>query len=67
MEQRGLQRLYRTSKRELNNSEEKKCETWGDSVYGTVLQTRGQKRKMKRKRQIIEEQQFQRNKRARVQ
>jgi uncharacterized protein Veg len=56
MEQRDLQRFHRTSKRELNNSKEKNCKTGANLYTGTVLQTHGQKRKTKRKGQIIEEQ-----------
>lgn len=49
MEQRDLQRFYRTSKRELNNSKEKNCKTGAVLCMGTLLQNRWQKRKMKRR------------------
>jgi hypothetical protein len=67
MEQRDLQRFYRTSKRELNNSEEKNCKKGAIDYMGTELQNHGQKRKMKRKGQIIEDQQFECKKRGKVQ
>jgi len=49
MEQRDLQRFYRTSKRELNNSKERNCKTGAILCMGILLQNRWQKGKMKRR------------------